>query len=79
MQLEITIRPTDEFTNVRGAPCRVWQGVSPDGVPCLVYVSEIAVPAHAQSSEFDAALQKLGEGPTAMLGTLRGPHDQGKR
>jgi len=79
MDIQIMIEPTPEFTNVRGSPCRVWKGVSAEGVPCLVYVSAIAVPAHAQSAEFDQQLQSLGTGPLTMLGTLQGPHDQGRK
>lgn len=65
--IQIAMTPTGEFTQVRGQPCRVWHGVSAEGVECLVYVALVAVRADQQSAEFDQELRKLGEGPISVI------------
>ncbi len=55
--LEIRIQPTDQLTQVDGVLCRVWQGVTDEGVPCMVFVRRVAVAAGEDSAAFDQALQ----------------------
>lgn len=56
--LEILIQPTDQLTRLEGvALCRVWQGVTDEGVPCVVFVRRVAVAEGEDSAACDATLQ----------------------
>lgn len=56
MPLTLTIEPTDQTTKLDGVEVRLWEGRSPNGVSCLVFVHRIAVHQGFDRSEFDAEL-----------------------
>ena len=41
--MKITMLNSQAIHEVNGTPCRVWEGKTEKGVPCLVYVAAIAV------------------------------------
>lgn len=55
--LEIRIQPTVQLTPLDGVLCRVWQGETDEGVPCVVFVRRVAVAEGEDSAAFDRALQ----------------------
>lgn len=54
--MTITIKPTGNFVNCNGTHCRVWEGRTDQGVPCLVYVPRIRVSHDVDSAAFDREL-----------------------
>lgn len=54
--MKITIESTEKMANVRGAPARVWTGMTEQGIRCFVFVSLIAVRGDQDSTEFDRDL-----------------------
>jgi hypothetical protein len=67
--LEIRILPTDQLTPLDGALCRVWQGTTDAGVPCLVFVHHVAVAEGQDSAAFERTLQ--AEVPPGRVVDLR--------
>jgi hypothetical protein len=69
--LEILIQPTDQLTHLDGVLCRVWPGVTDEGVPCVVFVRRVAVAEGEDSAAFDAAVQaQLPPGRVVELRTV---------
>lgn len=54
--LSITITPTGDLTALDGVPCRLWEGVTADGVRCKVFVHRVAVHKDEDAGAFDRAL-----------------------
>lgn len=54
--MKLTITATDQITHIEGVPCRLWEGVSEDGVPCKVFVHRVAVHNDHDSSRFEKEL-----------------------
>lgn len=44
--MKLALEPTDRIENVRGTPCRVWQGATEDGTPVLAYVAVVQPQTH---------------------------------
>ena len=69
--LEIRIQPTDQLTHIDGVLCRVWQGVTDEGVPCVVFVRQVAVAEGEDSAACGRALQaQLPPGRVVELRTV---------
>jgi hypothetical protein len=56
--MKIVIESTDMLTNIDGVAVRVWNGVTAEGVACLVFVHRLAVHNDLDSSRFDAELRE---------------------
>jgi hypothetical protein len=70
-RLAIRIQPTDQLTGIEGVLCRVWQGMTDEGVPCVVFVRRVAVAEGEDSAAFEAALQaQLPPGRVVDLRTV---------
>lgn len=54
--MQVQIESTTELATLDGVLCRLWNGVTADGVPCLVYVHRIAVRDDRDSSQFEKEL-----------------------
>jgi len=58
--MEIVIRRTEEIVTVDGLRCRLWQGVTTEGIRCVLYVHRVRVAdedaaAFERSSNLSAA------------------------
>ena len=56
---EIQIVPTDKITIIAGAKCRVWKGVTADGIECHVFVHRIAVRETEDTDAFEGHLSRM--------------------
>jgi hypothetical protein len=56
--MQMTIESTEMVTHLDGVKCRVWKGVTPEGVDCHVFVHRIAVQAEADASSLESELQE---------------------
>lgn len=56
--MQVQIESTDKLTTIDGVPVRVWNGVTAEGTPCLVFVHRIAVHKDHDSSQFERELQE---------------------
>ena len=56
--MRIRIESTTKIVEINGVQTRIWEGQSESGIPVHCYVALIAVPAGADSAEFDAELQQ---------------------
>lgn len=54
--MKITAESTDKIVRINGVPARVWEGTSERGVPCLLFVTRIAVREDRDAAEFEAEL-----------------------
>jgi hypothetical protein len=54
--VKITIESTDKITTLDGVRARLWNGVTESGVPCLVFVSRLAVANGEDQSQFEREL-----------------------
>ena len=54
--MKIAIHSTEQITEVNGVPGRVWEGESESGIPVLVLVTRVAVPANSSQAEFEREL-----------------------
>ena len=52
--LQLLITPTARHASLDGVRCRAWDGLTPLGSRCVVYVQWIAVPHGQDTREFDA-------------------------
>lgn len=57
--MQLTITSTEQITEINGRRCRVWDGRTPSGVRCLVFVPAIAVHPDEDASLFDRELAEL--------------------
>lgn len=55
--LEIVLQPTDQLVQLDGVRCRVWHGVTDEGLPCLFFVHRVMGAQGQDSPAFHAALQ----------------------
>lgn len=56
--MHLQIESTDQITDLDGVPARVWQGVTANGIPCLVFVHRVAVQRDQDATDFE---RELGE------------------
>lgn len=63
--MKINIEATQEVTTLGGFPCRVWNGVTEDGVACTLFIHRIAVNTGADRGRFEDELQACG--PTHVV------------
>lgn len=56
--MEIQITSTENITLMDAVPVRVWNGVTAEGVACLVFVHRIAVARTEDATAFDRELQE---------------------
>jgi len=56
--MRITIEPTGTLQTVNDAPCRVWNGITENGVSCVLYVALVQVPK-VETAEFERALSEV--------------------
>jgi len=57
--MKITMESTDKITMLAGVPARVWAGVTEGGVPCHVFVHQLAVYEDEKQAEFDRELAEM--------------------
>lgn len=73
--MKITIESTDKITVVDGVPCRLWNGTTEAGTPCLVFVQCLGVPDNGPVNEFAAELkERLPPGRPVPLSTILPGH-----
>lgn len=56
--MKITITSTPDIVTVDGVDCRVWQGVTERGTPCVVFVHRVAVHGIQNADEFTRELKE---------------------
>lgn len=56
--MKMTIESTNITTRIDDVPVRMWEGVTPTGVRCKVFIHRIAVNANEDSAEFDRQLRE---------------------
>ncbi|QDV56481.1 hypothetical protein [Rosistilla oblonga] len=59
--MQVTMESTDVKLDIDGVPCRLWNGVTPGGVTCLVMVHRIGVHAFDDDSEFSELEPRPGK------------------
>ncbi|HZL29188.1 MAG TPA: hypothetical protein VFC39_21870 [Acidobacteriaceae bacterium] len=57
--MKITIESTDILTEIDGAMCRVWRGVTERGVQCDLAIAMLRVLVEADHAEFQAELASI--------------------
>jgi len=57
--MKVLAEPTDQVTTVDGVPARVWNARTENGVAFVMFVARCAVPAAADQSQFQLALQEM--------------------
>ncbi len=57
--MKIAIESTDKITAIHGVPCRVWRGVTGNGVECELAIAMIRVKQEDDNSAFEAELNEL--------------------
>lgn len=59
--MRIEIESTDEWSEVNGAPCRVWRTTATTHANALFYVAGVAVPVsgHPNAADFERELIEL--------------------
>jgi hypothetical protein len=58
--MKIEIESTEIVTALDGVACRLWKGITHEGIECQVFVHRIAVHVAADSSAFDRELTQYG-------------------
>jgi hypothetical protein len=56
--MKLTIESTNITTRIDDVPVRLWEGVTPTGVRCKVFVHRIACDAMGDTAEFDKQLRE---------------------
>ncbi len=56
--MELQITATDKLTTIDGVPVRLWEGVTPDGTRCKVFIHRIAVHNDDDQAAFQRELQE---------------------
>jgi hypothetical protein len=58
--MQMTIHSTNMITKdpIHHVECRVWEGVTENGVPCLVFVKLLAVKNGEDTTQFERELQE---------------------
>lgn len=70
--MQIVIEPTSNIVLIEGVPCRQWEGVTDNGVPCSVFTRLILVPREEAQTEFkDTPLEHLPKTPRMSNGNLQ--------
>jgi hypothetical protein len=67
--MKITIESTGIFTEVAGMPCRIWRGVTEQGVGCDLAIALIRVGDGANLAQMEAELKTMP--PPLMLVSMR--------
>lgn len=57
--MKITIESTEKLADLNGVDCRLWEGVTENGIPCKVFVHRVAVREDRDSSQFDRELSEM--------------------
>lgn len=60
MSLKIQIESTDQLTDFAGVAVRVWNGVTEDGVECILLVHRVCVRDDKDAKRLDAELIEMG-------------------
>ncbi len=69
--MQIAIESTDFITRLDGVECRLWEGVTADGVKCKVFVHRVAVHKDQDATAFDQELaEQLQPGRYVPLGLV---------
>jgi hypothetical protein len=64
--MKITIEPTETYAESPGGiPCRLWRGLTDEGVTVVVFVAAVAVPEDVDSPELDRELRVMGTAPAS--------------
>lgn len=56
--MRIVMTATDVITTLDGVECRLWEGVTANGVRCKVFVHRVAVHNDDDQSQFERELQE---------------------
>jgi hypothetical protein len=57
--MKISIESTDQVTIIDGLRCRVWKGLTSEGVPCQVFIHRIGVEGNQDNFRFALELEEL--------------------
>jgi hypothetical protein len=64
--MKMTIESTDMITEIAGVSCRIWRGVTGEGIRCDLAIPLIRVREETDRSEFEAELAALPEPATVV-------------
>lgn len=65
--MKATIESTETITSIDDVPCRVWSGLTEQGVPFFVFVHRVAVQVgDGREAQFEEELLGQGEPTTSM-------------
>ena len=59
--MRIKMTATTELTDLDGIPVRVWDGVTDQGIECIVFVHRVAVRRDRDQQQFEQELEALPE------------------
>jgi hypothetical protein len=69
--MKMTIESTDMITEIAGVSCRIWRGVTEEGIRCDLAIPLIRVREEADRSEFEAELRSLPAPRDATVVSMR--------
>ena len=56
--MEVQLKPTNEYTRVQGAECRLWRGASEDGTPITLAVAACWCPDEAFRRQYEREMNE---------------------
>lgn len=68
--MRVQIEPTEIFVTVGNAYCRVWNGITDEGVQCFLYIAQVAVRTEDDPKSLAAELLYV-DSPIAELEAMR--------
>ena len=64
--MRVTAESTSKIVEVNGVPARIWEATTEGGVPCLMYVTLVAVKNDCDQSQFERELQECKPPPAEV-------------
>ena len=56
--MTITLSSTTKIVEINGAPARIWEGETADGIKCHAFITRIAAHQDQDLSQFEAELKE---------------------
>lgn len=72
--MKVECKSTPRIVKVRGVPCRVWEGTTPEGVRLLLLVRAVVVDELATIDQLERELCEIN--PLEVQGELEDPNDR---
>jgi hypothetical protein len=56
--VKLQIESTDKVVTLNGVPARLWEGMTPSGIPVVAFITRVAVPDGHPTEQFERELQE---------------------